>query len=92
MSWSNYYWYHNCAYLFCANFRRYYNVHSNPKFVAGVQSEETILKQFVDHFQEHGDKSGVVTREDFDNYYAAISASVDNDMFFDLMVRQVYKL
>jgi calcyphosin len=72
--------------------RRAYNVDSNPKYVGGVESREEILKTFTDHFEEHHHKNGCITNDDFENYYAALSASVEDDTYFDLVIRQVYKL
>lgn len=72
--------------------RHYYNVKSNPRYVSGVQSEEVILKKFIDHFEENNHVDGEITKDDFDNYYAALSASVEDDTYFDLVIRQVYKL
>lgn len=60
--------------------------------MSGVQSEEVILQKFIAHFEEHGHEDAEITREDFENYYAALSASVDDDTYFDLVIRQVYKL
>lgn len=67
-------------------------MHSNPRFVSGVQTHEEILQKFIAHFEEHHRENGEITKEDFENYYAALSASVEDDTYFDLVIRQVYKL
>jgi calcyphosin len=72
--------------------RHCYNVSNNPKYVGGVETKEEILKAFIDHFEEHHHKNSCITNEDFENYYAALSASVEDDTYFDLVIRQVYKL
>lgn len=69
-----------------------YNVKKHPKYISGEWTEDQCLKQFLDSFDSPNDKDGKVTEEEFMNYYAGVSASIDNDAYFNLMMVNAWKL
>jgi len=69
-----------------------YCVKSQPLYIAGEVSEESILATFLDHFKKNPTRDGKVTKEEFLNYYSGVSASIDDDCYFNLIMRQAYKL
>ncbi|ESO87733.1 hypothetical protein LOTGIDRAFT_127507 [Lottia gigantea] len=68
------------------------NVKRHPKYVSGEWTEEETLRNFLDSLDTPGCPDGKVTRQEFLNYYAGVSATVDDDCYFDLMMRSCYGL
>ncbi|XP_076459638.1 calcyphosin-like protein [Babylonia areolata] len=68
------------------------NVQRHPKFLSGEWTEEQTLQYFLDSLDTPGSPDGMVTREEFHHYYAGVSATVDDDCYFDLMMRSCYGL
>ncbi|XP_060594279.1 calcyphosin-like protein [Ruditapes philippinarum] len=68
------------------------NAKKHPKFVSGEWTEEQVLQHFLNSIDTPGNPDGKVTREEFMNYYAGVSSTVDDDSYFDLMMRACYGL
>jgi Ca2+-binding EF-hand superfamily protein len=71
--------------------RGVYNVKQHAKYMSGEWTEKQCYNAFLDTF-DTGKKDGIVMKKEFINYYAGVSASVDTDAYFDLMMRQAWKL
>ncbi|CAF3683730.1 unnamed protein product [Rotaria socialis] len=72
--------------------RGVYIAKKHPKYMNGEWSEDQVLRHFLDCFDYGKHKDGVVTRAEFIDYYSGVSASIDNDMYFDLMMRNSWKI
>ncbi|XP_039254914.1 calcyphosin-like protein [Styela clava] len=69
-----------------------YDASHHPKYVNGEWSEDQVFAKFLENFDTPGDPDGVVTYDEFYNYYVGVSASIDNDIYFDVMMRKAWKL
>ncbi|XP_030006111.1 calcyphosine-like b isoform X2 [Sphaeramia orbicularis] len=72
--------------------RGVYNAKYHPKYQNGEWTEDQVFRKFLDSFDSPYDKDGKVTKEEFINYYCGVSASVDNDVYFILMMKNAWKL
>lgn len=59
---------------------------------SGEQTKKQIMDRFLANFEEGGVVDGRVTKEEFFNFYAGVSASIDDDGYFQLFMRQAYQL
>ena len=69
-----------------------YDVRHHPKYMNGDWTEDRVFLEFLKSFDTPGDPDGVVTYDEFYNYYVGVSASIDNDIYFDVMMRKAWKL
>ena len=76
--------------------KQVYNARGHPDVKSGKKTEEDILGEFLETFETHhnilGGNDREVTREEFEEYYNNVSASVDNDQYFELMMNNAWKL
>lgn len=74
------------------NLKSGFNVGSHPDYQNGDMSKEELVKVFLDRFEQIASVEGILTKEEFLDYYSSVSASIDEDMYFDLVMRQIWKL
>jgi Ca2+-binding EF-hand superfamily protein len=74
-----------------ADLKGVYNCSMHPKVQSGELTEDDV---FVDFLKNFGDKNGdgKITRQEWDDYYAAVSSSIDNDDHFIMCIKRAYSL
>lgn len=76
----------------------FYNAKMHPDVRSGRKTEDEILTEFLDTFELHHsiknpkDKDGKITFKEFVEYYNNVSASIDNDQYFELMMTNAWNL
>lgn len=52
-----------------------------------------MLQEFLDGFEgRNGNRDGIITLDEFEDYYAEVSASIDTDDYFALMMCQAWHM
>jgi len=74
-----------------------YSAKNHPDVKSGKKTEEEILGEFLETFEMHmnlggGTRDRTITPEEFEEYYNNVSASVDDDRYFEHMMNAAWKL
>ncbi|KAJ8613146.1 hypothetical protein CTAYLR_004794 [Chrysophaeum taylorii] len=67
-----------------------YDASKHPDVIAGKATANNVLQEFLDTFEVGGERDGKVSKAEFHEYYANVSASIDSDDYFDLMIRNAW--
>ena len=69
-----------------------YDASKHPDVLSGKKTPEDVLREFLDTFDVGGVKDGKVTHDEFENYYTNLGANIDNDDYFELMIRNAWHI
>jgi hypothetical protein len=75
-----------------------YNAAFHPDVKSGKKTEDEALTEWLETFENHystvtgGANDGIITPEEFIEYYTHVSANIDNDAYFELMMSNVWNL
>ena len=69
-----------------------YDASKHPDVLSGRKTAGEVLGEFLDTFDVGGVHDGKVTRDEFANYYANVSANIDDDDYFELMMRNAWHI
>eukprot|EP00595_Chromulina_sp_UTEXLB2642_P002354 CAMPEP_0196767968 /NCGR_PEP_ID=MMETSP1095-20130614/42183_1 /TAXON_ID=96789 ORGANISM="Chromulina nebulosa, Strain UTEXLB2642" /NCGR_SAMPLE_ID=MMETSP1095 /ASSEMBLY_ACC=CAM_ASM_000446 /LENGTH=108 /DNA_ID=CAMNT_0042136885 /DNA_START=915 /DNA_END=1238 /DNA_ORIENTATION=- len=68
-----------------------YNFDWNPDVKAGKKTVKEAAKDFMTQWDRQ-DNDGIVSYEEFEDYYKDVSASIDDDTYFELMMRNAWHI
>jgi Ca2+-binding EF-hand superfamily protein len=75
-----------------------YNVSGHPDVLSGKKTEEEVLKDFMNTFQETynylcgTESDNIITIEEFQEYYENVSMTIDDDAYFELLMNNAWKM
>jgi Ca2+-binding EF-hand superfamily protein len=73
------------------DFQMAYDASQHPLVKEGRMTEDEALLEFMEVF-ETGDADGIISVDEFDDYYNDLSAAIDNDDYFELMIRNAWHI
>jgi Ca2+-binding EF-hand superfamily protein len=75
-----------------------YNAKMHPDVKAGKKTEDEILLEFLDTFEQHyaynhaESRDGRINQEEWTEYYNNVSMSIDEDRYFEAMMTSAWNL
>ena len=70
-----------------------YDVSKNQDFIDGKKTRQQVLEEFLDGFDGmRGNNDGVITRQEWTDYYSDLSMSLPSDEYFCQMMESVWNI
>jgi Ca2+-binding EF-hand superfamily protein len=69
-----------------------YDATRHPDVLSGKSSPQKVLSDWMSNFEVGGVVDGKVTQQEFINYYTNLGASIDNEDYFELMIRNAWHI
>lgn len=63
-----------------------YDVRSHPRYQNGELTKKQVYQEFLDNFVVGDNDDGVITMAEWIDYYSGVSASIDEDVYFGLVM------
>lgn len=79
------------GYIDANDLRGVYNASMHPKVQRGEMTEDQVFAEFLGSFNDKN-RDGRVDREEWNEYYSAVSSNIDNDEHFVLLMKTAWKL
>ena len=73
-----------------ADIKRLYDTARHPEVLAGIKTAKEVMVDFIAGWDR--DDDGCVTQREFLEYYSDLSAAIDNDQYFELMIRNAWHI
>jgi len=72
--------------------RHNFDASMHADVMSGKKTEQQVVDDIVDFFAQRCAKPGVVTREDFEDYYGHLGAHIEDDSYFGLSLKRTWKM
>ena len=79
------------GYIDAVDLRGVYNCSFHPKVRSGEWTEEQAFREFLGNFNDKN-RDGRITKAEWDEYYAAVSAGIEQDPHFVQLMKAAWKL
>ena len=79
------------GYIDAVDLRGVYNCSFHPKVARGEMTEDQALMEFLNNFNDRN-RDGKIDKDEWNEYYAAISSSIDNDQHFIELMQTAWNI
>ena len=74
-----------------ADLKGIYSASMHPKVISGEMTEDEVFLEFLANFGDRN-RDGRIERCEWNDYYAAVSSSIDNDDHFVQLMKAAWRL